>query len=83
MINSMRKKITAAATILALTTGAGLAMAMPAEAASTQQFWFGTKAACNTALDKARPGFGSYVRLVNGCIANGNGYAYRVAYRTS
>lgn len=44
-------------------------------------YWFGTKAACNAALDKARPGFGSFVRLTQGCVRNGNGYAYTVAWR--
>jgi len=36
---------------------------------------------CESRLDAARPGFGSYVRLVEGCVRNGNGYAYTVVWR--
>lgn len=79
MIN-VKKKLASAAIAAALVGGSGIALAAPAQAASYQTYWFGTKSACDAGLKKAMPGFGSFVRLSHGCIPNGNGYAYRVAY---
>lgn len=84
MINSLKKKIVSTSVALTLVSGAGLALATPAQAAG-MTYWFHTKSACVAALDKARPGFGSFVRLVHGCQPNGTAgaYDYEVAYRTS
>lgn len=76
----IKMKKTIASLILAASMGGSLAIAAPAQAYD-MMYWFGTKSACQTALDKARPGFGSFVRLERGCFKNGNGYAYTVIYR--
>lgn len=79
-MRKLRKHLMSLATVSALVGASALAAAGPAQA-SSHMYWFGTKASCNAALDKARPGFGSFVRLTQGCVRNGNGYAYTVAWR--
>jgi hypothetical protein len=80
-MNKLKKRIASAFVATSILAGGGIALAAPAEAASTHVYWFGTKPACDSSLNAARPGFGSYVRLVQGCVKNGNGYAYTVVWR--
>lgn len=80
-MNNLKKTLASAAVATSILVGGGIALAAPAQAASTHAYWFGTKPACDAALNKARPGFGSFVRLVQGCVHNGNGYAYTVVWR--
>ena len=81
MINSVKKKLASAAVATSILVMGGVALAAPAQALSYHTYWFGSKAACDAGLKAAMPGFGSYVRLIEGCVPNGNGYAYRVVTR--
>jgi len=50
--------------------------------AGADMYWFHTQSQSQAALNKAQPGFGSFVRLDRCCFKNGNGYSYTVLYRT-
>ena len=82
-MTNLKKKIASIFAATSILAGGGIALAAPAEASSTYVYWFHTKATCEANLNAARPGFGSYVRLVEGCVRNGNGYAYTVVWRSA
>lgn len=77
----LKTKLASAAVATSMLVGGGIALALPAQASERVVYWNGSKALCESRLDAARPGFGSYVRLVQGCVPNGNGYAYTVVWR--
>ena len=81
---NLKRKLASAAVATSMLVGGGIAVALPAQAADASKYhvyWTGSKAACEANLAAARPGFGSYVRLVEGCVKNGNGYAYTTLWR--
>lgn len=77
---NLKRKLASAAITTSMLVGAGAAVALPAQASTSKHYWSGYQSTCEANLAAARPGFGSFVRLIHGCERNGNGYEYEVLF---